>query len=113
MAFLRDVEYDDFTGITKRWYLDGDRIVCHKTFEEDDFIDKVRESYVDESFINNNKVMHKMATLPVIVVEKIMKEHGLNLMGELTPSEQRKLHRIIETEYPWCKTHSRKLWRPV
>ena len=116
MAILREVEYDDFTGVTKRWYFDGDKIVCHKEYDESDFLDMTaiaRNSTIDSSFINNPKSMHKMASLPTIVVEQIMKKHGLNLLGDLTPAEQRKLAMIIETEYPFCKTHVKKMWRPL
>jgi len=115
MATLREVEYDDFTGITKRWYFDGDDIVCHKTWDEKPFLDITKalsNETLNESFINNPNRFHKMASLPPIVIESIMKKHNLNVMGDLSVAEENKLSRIIESEYPWCKTHAKKLWRP-
>lgn len=113
---LRDTEYDSFTGVTHKWYLDGDKIIHHKVYDEDPFVDLVaekRHSTAGQTFINSRKSMHHMASLPPIVIEKIMKDHHLNVMGDLSPAEQKKLYRIIETEYPWCKTHEKKLWRPT
>lgn len=116
MAFLRETEYDPETGITKKWYIDGDQIVCHKEFDESPFLQQTqiaRANTAGESFIGSRKAMHHMASIPPLVIEKIYKDHGINMMAELTPSEKIKLYRIIETEYPWCKTHEKKLWRPV
>lgn len=112
--FLRETEYDSFSGITKKWYFDDDKIVCHKEFEEAPFVDyakRLANQTIDASFINDNRPMHHMATLPLWVVEKILKDHNINMMGSLSPAEQTKLNRIIETEYPAFKTHTKKLWR--
>lgn len=117
MPYLREVEYDPFTGITKKWYFTDDgKIVCHKTYEEGGFVEAARirrHETAGRSFVNDSHAMHHMASLPPLVIEKILKDHGLNVMGDLSPSEQKKLHRIIETEYPYCKTHEKKLWRPT
>jgi len=115
MPTLRDIEYDAFTGITKRWYLDQDKIVCHKTWDERPLVQaakRIANSTIDQGFINSKKTMHHMASLPPLVIEELLKKHNLNVLGDLTPAEQKKLNRLIETEYPWCKTHTKKLWRP-
>lgn len=113
---LRETEYDPFTGITKRWYFDGDKIICHKSYEEGDHLDMVaieRSMTAGSSFIGDSRCMHKMASLPPIVIEKILKEHNLDIMGDMSPADTKKLYKIIELEYPWCKTHEKKLWRPA
>lgn len=110
---LRERYFDPFWGVTKEWHLADDKIIQVTRFDPKDFITQTKASVVDESFIGSDKAMHKMASLPLIVVEEILIKHGLNIMGEMSPADQRKLHRIIETEYPWCKTHTRKLWRPI
>lgn len=113
---LHGTEHDEFTGITKRWYSSGDKIICHKTWDEQPFLEQLAQQRAETtgvSFINNPRRMHKMASLPPIVVEKILKDHGINVMGDLTPSERKKLYRIIETEYPSLKTHEKRLWRPT
>lgn len=115
MAELRETEYDPFTGITKQWYFDGDDIVCHKTWDERELINltkKLANETVNATFINNSKPFHRMAVIPPIVIDKILKDHNLNLMGELSPADETRLKKIIELEYPWCKTHTKKLWRP-
>ena len=111
MAYLRETEYDPFTGETSRWYFDGDKIIHHKTVDLSPLLEQCkREAAAFDSF-NSNSKMHKMASIPPIVIDKILKDHDIDVFSD-NPADIVKVARIIETEYPALKTHSKKIWRP-
>ena len=113
MSELREVEYNPFTGETKKWYFDDqNNIVCKKSVDLTKLIDHCKEQEaVVKGFSESKTKFHHVASLPPIVIEKIMKEHNLDVFSD-NPADQTKLMKIIETEYPVLKTNSSKLWRP-
>ena len=112
MASLRETEYDPFTGEISEWWFDGDKIIHKKTVDLTALVDQCkREANAFTDFRAKTK-FHKVASLPPIVIEKIMKEHHLDVFSS-DVSDKKKVEKIIELEYPFLKTHGSKLWRPT
>ena len=110
---LRETTYDPFTGTTSEWHFDGTSIVQKKSVDLSALVANCQEQQMVQSgFSDRETKFHKVASLPPIVVEKIMKEHRLDVFSS-EPADQKKLERIIEQEYPFLKTNSSKLWRPT
>ena len=114
MAYLRDVEYDAFTGETREWYIEenGD-ITCVRKVDLRGLMDACLEQSMERTDFNNRKTrFHKVASIPPIVAHEILKTHHVDVFSE-DPSDKKKVEKIIELEYPMLKTHSAKLWRPT
>lgn len=113
MAVLREVEYDPFTGETKRWFLEDDGSVSlERSVDLKGLIDACKEQTRDNKGFSNKKVkFHKVASIPPIVAHMILKDHNLDVFSN-DPSDMKRLAKIIELEYPVLKTNDAKLWRP-
>ena len=109
---LREVDYDPFTGTKTEWHFEDDVIVQKKSVDLSALIQNCQEqASVQSGFSNRETKFHKVASLPPIVIEKIKRDHCLDVFSS-DPNEQRRLEKVIEQEYPVLKTNSSKLWRP-
>ena len=73
MSELREVEYNPFTGETKKWYFDDENnIVCKKSVDLSKLIDHCKEQEaVVKGFSEKLTKFHHVFHLPHIVIEKI------------------------------------------
>lgn len=110
---LREKEYNPFTGETVEWHFgDNNQIIRKKSVDLTALIDSCkREANAFSSFNDSRTKFHKVASIPPLIIEKIRKEHHLDVFSK-EPADKKKVEKIIELEYPFLKTHSAKLWRP-
>jgi len=109
---LRETEYDSFTGETKKWYIeDNGDVTCIRSADLTALIDNCKDQAMEVKGFSSKSRFHKVASLPPIIIAKILKDHNLDVFSS-DPTDKRKLEKIIELEYPVLKTNSAKLWRP-
>lgn len=110
---LRETEYDPFSGETKQWYINDDgSVTLERKADLRRMIDHCKQEANLFTGFSNKLKFHKVASIPPIMIHKLMQDHNLDFFSE-DPAEKKRLERIIETEYPFLKTHGSKLWRPV
>lgn len=110
---LREMEYDAWSGETKKWYFDDDNnIVCERSADLSALIDNCKnQSNAASGFAAKTK-FHQVFSLPPLVQHKLLKEYNLDCFSD-DPSEKKRLEQIIERDFPVLKTNSAKLWRPT
>jgi hypothetical protein len=111
MPELRDTEVDPLTGETRKWWFDGDKLVRTREIDLAPDVSVLKNEAKMNPGFRMDKPMQKVASIPMIIVEKLMKDHDLDVFSE-NPSEIRRLEQLIEINYPFLKTTEKKLWRP-
>ena len=111
MAQLRESIVDPLTGETRKWWFDGDKLVRTREIDLKPTVSTLKEQAKATPGFRKGKPLHKVASIPAIVIEKLMKDHNLDVFNA-DDNEMKRLERIIEQEYPYLKTIEKRLWIP-
>lgn len=114
-------EIDPITGQLEEHFFDVNtgKYACRKSWNMDDAVlasnKRMQNDSLDSSYINNNQMMHQVASLDNLTVERLMKEENINIFElNSNPENQRRFFRWLEDpENRYIKTTTKKTWRPT
>jgi hypothetical protein len=96
-----------------RWEKDTGEVRSRLSQPIDPFkkIAEEAREYEERVGIHKNNEMRRVASLPIVVVMKIKREHGIDAMNLHGEKEQKKLLQVIQSEYPHLMTTNQKVHR--
>jgi hypothetical protein len=111
---LYKTEWNPYKEAVERWYWDDttEMFTIKNTFDVTDVLKANQRQQclsIDGRF--GKERMHEVAQIPMVFISKLMTDHNLDVFST-DPNEQKRLRKLLETEYPALKTTVSKLWRP-
>lgn len=112
-VFLRDTEYDDFTGITTKYWIDksnGD-LTIERIEDVESILQHNKQLQAEnhnKSFINDSSWGHKVADIPNIVIEQWLKE-GIDLFSTDPDMKKKVLRKLQDPSYRYLRTMNTRL----
>ena len=97
-------EYDAKTGQTLDWYWDQQdkKLSCNRKQDVSSVLEMCKASRNAESSwrkFGKEQTMHKVGSIPNIVIDEIMKKYGINPF-EGDEEVSKRFYKIIKEEYP-------------
>lgn len=105
-------EYDPVTQCYVEWHFDDVTQKMYKKSSQDissllEQNKRLRDAESDYRRFGKDSVMHKIGSVPNIIIDKIMKEHGINVYcGD--EDQTKRFYKVIREEYPYLMTTNAK-----
>ena len=96
-------EYDPETGVTTEHFFEGNRMTIRRTQDVEPVIDEATAvRNMGRNGFSEDRHFRKIGSIPLMVVDKVLRERGINLMEN--SEEARKESRKILNEYNKFRT---------
>ena len=111
---LYKTEWNPHKGAMERWYWDDttEQFTIKNTFDVSDIVraNKAQQNLtIDGRY--GKEMMHEVAQIPTVFISKLLTDYNLDVFSN-DMSEQKRLRQVIERDFPFLKTTTKKLWRP-